>query len=239
MTVKTRTSIPASAIVLSAHVILGIVSHLAHLRTVRPFSPILLFLLSTLVFDVARCRTLWSVESSQQAAATITVAVACKAVLLVIESLEKRSILLPPYRVLPHESTAGIFNEWFCWWMNPLLLFGYRRTHSLETLYEVDQDLSAEGNIGLSELWAACWCTLDITLRLLANTLVLHQGNPSSLLMLCSSSPSCTTNGPLEKLSFHGCSRLDLPSLNRFSFDESSITFSILTTPTTMPLEPV
>lgn len=79
-----------------------------------------------------------------------------KAVLLVIESLEKRSILLPPYRVLPHESTAGIFNEWFCWWMNPLLLFGYRRMHSLETLYEVDQELSAEGNLGLSELWISC-----------------------------------------------------------------------------------
>lgn len=153
---KTRASIAAGAIILAAHVILGILSHLAHLRTVRPFSPILLFLLPTLVFDVARCRTLWSVESSQQAASTLTVAVVLKAVLLVIESLEKRSILLPPYRVLPHESTAGIFNEWFCWWMNPLLLFGYRRMHSLETLYEVDQELSAEGNLGLSELWISC-----------------------------------------------------------------------------------
>lgn len=138
------------------HVIVGIVANLAHLRTVRPFSPVLLFLLSTLVFDVARCRTLWSIESGEQAAATLTVAVAFKAVLLVVESLEKRSILLPPYRVLPHESTAGIFNEWFCWWMNPLLLFGYRHTHSLDTLYEVDHDLSVEGNAGLSELWASC-----------------------------------------------------------------------------------
>jgi ATP-binding cassette, subfamily C (CFTR/MRP), member 1 len=127
------------------------------LRSIRPSSPISLYLALTLVFDIARCRTLWTVVSSEEIASIITAAVIMKGILLMLESLEKRSILLPHYRTLPQESIAGMFNQWFCWWMNPLLLFGYRNMHSLETLWEVDLDLSADENKSpLFNRWNLC-----------------------------------------------------------------------------------
>jgi ATP-binding cassette subfamily C (CFTR/MRP) protein 1 len=97
------------------------------------------------------------VVSSEEMTSMITAAVIIKGILLMLESLEKRSILLPHYRTLPQESTAGMFNQWFCWWMNPLLLFGYRNMHSLETLWEVDLDLSADENKSpLFNRWNSC-----------------------------------------------------------------------------------
>jgi ATP-binding cassette subfamily C (CFTR/MRP) protein 1 len=86
-----------------------------------------------------------------------TVSLSFKACLLVIESLEKRGMLLPPYRGLPLESTAGLFSQAFCWWLNPLLVHGYRHSHSLRTLPEVDTDLciDTETNTRLSTKWSA------------------------------------------------------------------------------------
>lgn len=144
-------------IVAFAHVYFAVLSHFAHLRSVRPSSPITLYLALTLPFDIARCRTLWNLESSETVAGIMTAAVAIKAVLLVLEALEKRSILLAPFKTLPRESTVGAFNQWFCWWMNPLLIFGWRRMHSLDTLWEVDLDLAADENkSGLFERWNSC-----------------------------------------------------------------------------------
>ncbi|EAT78337.2 hypothetical protein SNOG_14100 [Parastagonospora nodorum SN15] len=87
-----------------------------------------------------------------------TVSLSFKTCLLVIESLEKRGMLLPPYRALPLESTAGLFSQAFCWWLNPLLVHGYRHSHSLRTLPEVDADLciDTETNTRLSTKWSAC-----------------------------------------------------------------------------------
>jgi hypothetical protein len=51
--------------------------------------------------------------SSEEMASMITVAVIMKGILLMLESLEKRSILLPYYRTLLQESTASMFNQWF------------------------------------------------------------------------------------------------------------------------------
>jgi ATP-binding cassette, subfamily C (CFTR/MRP), member 1 len=158
-TPKTSLSVSACLIVAFAHVWLAVLSHFAHIRSIRPSSPITLYLALTLPFDIARCRTLWNLESGETVAGIMTAAVVIKGVLLVLEALEKRSILLEPFRPLPREATVGAFNQWFCWWMNPLLLFGWRRMHSLDTLWEVDLDLAAdEEKSGLFERWNECEC---------------------------------------------------------------------------------
>ncbi|PVI05770.1 P-loop containing nucleoside triphosphate hydrolase protein [Periconia macrospinosa] len=86
-----------------------------------------------------------------------SVSLSLKASLLVIESLEKRQILLPSYRSLPLESTAGLFNQAFCWWLNPLLIDGYKHVHSLRTLPEIDPNLCIDPNTNtrLSSKWRA------------------------------------------------------------------------------------
>lgn len=89
----------------------------------------------------------------------MTVAVVLKAILLALESKEKRTILFGHYRASAPECTAGLLNQWFCWWLNPLLVKGYRQMHSLETLLEVDTDLYIQDkdDTRLSEFWLLCW----------------------------------------------------------------------------------
>ncbi|KAK7987123.1 hypothetical protein PG988_002111 [Apiospora saccharicola] len=158
-TPTTDASISTAVLVLAAHSSLAALSYLSHLRSVRPASFVSCFLLLTLVFDAARCRTLWMLESRpvKDVAIIASLSLALKALLLILESLEKRRILLPRYRTLPPESTAGLFNQAFCWWLNPLLVYGYRHVHSLKTLPEVDEDLciDTETNSRLTAKWNA------------------------------------------------------------------------------------
>lgn len=136
---------------------LAFFSHLQHLRSVRPSSTLVLWLALTLVFDVARCRTLWAIDSAEAAAAAFSISVGIKAVLLRLESLEKRQLLLPDYQSLPPESTAGEFNQWFAWWINPVLLRGYKRQLSLGNLQDMDESLlSDEEGENLHSRWTLC-----------------------------------------------------------------------------------
>ncbi|TVY84949.1 ABC transporter FUM19 [Lachnellula suecica] len=156
-TPRTSLSIPACVIALAANFSFAILSHLAHLRSITPSSPLCLFLALTVVFDVARCRTLWTVDSSEQVASMMTASAGLKGIILLFESWEKRGILRDYYKTLPVESTAGILNQMFCWWMNPLLLFGFRNMHSLDTLWEVDLGISADANESpLFKRWNSC-----------------------------------------------------------------------------------
>ena len=64
--------------------------------------------------------------------------------LLVLETVDKRACLSDALRSkYPPESTSGIINRSFFWWLSPLFVRGYRRNLSLGDLDRVDQELSA------------------------------------------------------------------------------------------------
>lgn len=185
-TPKTRASIVANALVLALTLGLIFLSHLHHLRRVRPSSILVLWLALTLVFDVARCRTLWAIESAESAAAAFSVSVGIKAVLLVLESLEKRHLLLPEYKNLPLESTAGELNQWFAWWINPVLIRGYRKQLSLGTLQDVDQSLlTGEDGSGLHVRWVSCMCSFSIYEAKAHSATAKQKEKPNALLLAC------------------------------------------------------
>ncbi|KAK2608926.1 hypothetical protein QQS21_002502 [Conoideocrella luteorostrata] len=140
---KTAASIPANIIVFVLNVGLTCLSHWHHLRSVRPSGLLVQFLAVTLVLDIARCRTLWGIESAERVATVLSVAVGLKAALLIMEAVEKRSLLLPEHQHLPPEATAGELNLWFSWWLNPILLRGFKRQLSVDALFDVDATLKA------------------------------------------------------------------------------------------------
>lgn len=121
------------------------------------------YLALTLVFDIARCRTLWGVQSADKLAIVLSIAIGIKAVLFVLEAAEKRGILLPKFVTLPFEATAGELNLWFSWWLNPIFLRGFKKQLSMDTLFDVDPSLKAndkeEGDT-LAEMWKYCKCFL-------------------------------------------------------------------------------
>lgn len=145
-------SVAAATLGLLDAVALGALSFLEHTRSIRPSSIICLYLLFSVLFDVAQCRTLWLLSASGDApqststtlAAVFTTMMISKALAFSLEMQDKRAMLLAALQSLGPESTAGVIGRSFFWWLNDMMVRGYRTSLSQMTLYDIDDDLRAE-----------------------------------------------------------------------------------------------
>lgn len=150
----TSASVAAAVLSLVDCLALGYLSHTEHSRSLQPSTLISCYLMLSAFFDGAQVRTLWLLPGPHQIAAVSTAAFALKAVLLLLEATEKRSILAPIYRAISIESTSGIFSRSLFWWLNPLLRRGYMNLLSVEDLTDIDPKLASET---LQNLLEASW----------------------------------------------------------------------------------
>jgi ATP-binding cassette, subfamily C (CFTR/MRP), member 1 len=143
--IATTASVAAAALDFSAACVLFVLSWFEHSRSVAPSTIIGLYLLLSLVFDGVRLRTFYltSGYGAQAVAHMMSLSVAAKVGVLITETVEKRSILLPAYKDLPPEQTSGIYNKSFFWWVNPLLMLGFRSNFHTDDLFTLDQKLGA------------------------------------------------------------------------------------------------
>ena len=136
---------------------LCLLSHLEHIRNIRPSWILNVYLLISLALDVARARTLWAIPDNRTVAITFIVAIVLKSILLALEAKEKRDILLPGYRDLSPEATCGVFNAWFFWWLNPLFLKGFKRPLTIDHLFRADDAFVPDGGeLDLLGAWRKC-----------------------------------------------------------------------------------
>ncbi|KAE8340830.1 hypothetical protein BDV24DRAFT_151712 [Aspergillus arachidicola] len=63
--------------------------------------------------------------------------------MVLFESLGKQKYLIGPYQDLPPESTSGIVNRSFMWWLNRLFLRGFRSLLTTEDLDHLDKPLKS------------------------------------------------------------------------------------------------
>ncbi|GAM37304.1 hypothetical protein TCE0_023r07121 [Talaromyces pinophilus] len=88
--------------------------------------------------------------------AILTAIIGLKLAMLVIESIEKRNILVPAYKDVSTESTSGLFNRALFCWLNPLLLKGYISVLSAENLFPITENISSlEVTENLQRGWQA------------------------------------------------------------------------------------
>ncbi|XMA07310.1 hypothetical protein WAI453_000101 [Rhynchosporium graminicola] len=116
-------------------------SHLEDRRAVPPSLLLSIYLLASLIFDIAQVRTLYLRHETSTLLGLSTTSVVLKAVLLVLESRSKRRYLRAPYNGYSPETTGGIFNRSFFWWINPILATGFRRLLTLDDLFQTDASL--------------------------------------------------------------------------------------------------
>jgi hypothetical protein len=93
----------------------------------------------SLLFDAARLRTEWLLSINIAYAATLSCSTAFKLTLLVLETIEKRNILISDGKGLSRESTSGPFSRGFFVWLNSLLISGWATVltnNDLPTIYE-------------------------------------------------------------------------------------------------------
>lgn len=138
---RTRVTIAAAALSVMDALGLCVLSHIEHLRSIRPSAIINAYMLLTLPFDVARTRTLWIDRATDPIAALFTSTLAVKVLILVTEAFDKRHLLLERYRHFSPESTSGIYSRSFFWWLNTLMRTGFHRVFQDEDLYPIDGDM--------------------------------------------------------------------------------------------------
>ncbi|PTB57418.1 hypothetical protein M431DRAFT_77311 [Trichoderma harzianum CBS 226.95] len=139
----THASLAAATLSLADGIALSVLSYLEHRRSIRPSSIILVYLVFSIAFDAVQCRTLWLLKTNVLAPVS-TATLACKLVVFLLELGEKRHILLHPWNNLTPETTSSIINRSLFWWLNDLLLRGFRTPLSTDTLYEIDDSMKSE-----------------------------------------------------------------------------------------------
>ncbi|OQD99550.1 hypothetical protein PENSOL_c006G04539 [Penicillium solitum] len=173
--VRTPTSLAATALVLADALGLCWLSHIEHVRSIQPSSLINTYLMVTLLFDIAHTRTLWVQGAPQHIAAVFTVTLAVKLALTIIEAIEKRNILLGPYRDVHPEVTSGIYSRALFWWLNALLTIGFRRIIHTDDLFPIEEEMKSTvlrrraeqkwAKANKSRSHALFWSTLNVTRR--------------------------------------------------------------------------
>ncbi|RDW69795.1 hypothetical protein BP6252_08815 [Coleophoma cylindrospora] len=153
-------SLPACA--LSVLVGIGVIfmSYLEHQRSVRPSTLLCSYLIATLLLDIPQLRSMvktGAYENRSILLLVLTVSWFIKFLLLVLESQSKRTILKPSYRKLSPESTSGILNRSFMWWLNGLFLQDSKRLLTESMLYNLDEELATQASGDrLQKAWDTC-----------------------------------------------------------------------------------
>lgn len=142
-TVETEASIAAAAINLVVAIQLAALSWIEHSRSVRPSTLLSIYLLFTIFFDLPQARTLWLQRSVNGIAGVFSAGLVLRAMLLVLEILEKRPYLMPNYRHLSPEATSGIINRSFMWWVTGIFHAGFSNLLQFDDLYVLDEQLTS------------------------------------------------------------------------------------------------
>jgi ATP-binding cassette, subfamily C (CFTR/MRP), member 1 len=155
--VRTHISVASSALSFVSGLSLALLSHLEHAKSIRPSFLINFYLLITVFFDAARVRTQWLARTDDGVASTLTASLVVKCAMLVLEAVEKRSLLLGLDRQFSTESTSGMISRSSFWWLNSFLLSGFNHVLSMDDLPTIHEKLSSEDLARTIEAaWSQC-----------------------------------------------------------------------------------
>lgn len=129
---------PSAALSFVSALTLLILVGLEHGRIVRPATLISLYLLASVVAEAVEIRTLYLRGYVVEIARLLCGSLACKVLLLVLETWSKRSHLKPVEDEYSPEELAGIFSRATFWWLNPILFLGNRKILSMTDLYPLN-----------------------------------------------------------------------------------------------------
>ncbi|RDA86714.1 hypothetical protein CP532_4180 [Ophiocordyceps camponoti-leonardi (nom. inval.)] len=154
---RTRASVPSAALNVIVALQIMTLSWMEDGRSIRPSSLLSIFLLVSLVFDLAQARTLWLLRLEKPIAAVFTASTVIKAIMLLLENRNKTTYLNPTASPLPPEATSGIINRSFLWWLNDLFCRGldHEKPLTIDRLYPLDPQLaSAAVGFRMQRAWA-------------------------------------------------------------------------------------
>lgn len=149
-----RVSIAAACISVASSIACCAVSYYEHAKSLRPSSLLNVFLMLSLVLDCAVTRTLWMSSLDLAIRILFSVALATKAMLVVLEAQGKQKSFIADAKTMPPEETAGLYSRVVLAWVLPLLRAGFGKLLRPRDLFALDDKMTAQL---LSEKFRKAW----------------------------------------------------------------------------------
>ncbi|KAI3395074.1 hypothetical protein diail_1831 [Diaporthe ilicicola] len=137
---KTTASVASAVVSLVASLLIPVLSHFEHLKSLRPSASLISFLSLTCLFEAVRTRTYW-LSGEVALAAALSAGVGMRLVVLYFETLSKKGLLLAQDEKIAVERLAGPISRTLFYWLNGLMTRGYRGLIHPEDLGPVDDRL--------------------------------------------------------------------------------------------------
>ncbi|KAJ3499459.1 hypothetical protein NLG97_g302 [Lecanicillium saksenae] len=151
---RTDATVACLAICIVASCFMLLCSYREHIYTLRPSTPLIVFLCTSLILDLARTRTLFYYSNNDPVAIVNAVGYGIKLLLFVAENGEKRKWLKPQWENVSREETSGVLSRSLFIWLNPLFVQGFGGRLTLEKLFSLDAEIDAAARpIKLMEKW--------------------------------------------------------------------------------------
>lgn len=130
---------------------LAVLIFMQHRNSRKPSKLIGGYLALSIILDIALVRTFW-MRSIRTIAVVFTISFALKTVLLILEEIPK-DLISEDEKI--HETSSGVINRSFFWWLNGLFLQGYRGILETNDLQAIDPRYDADHvTEPLENLWA-------------------------------------------------------------------------------------
>lgn len=143
-TIRVSTSVPSAILSFIGALAIYPLSYLEHTRSVRPSTLLEVYLIASLLFNIAQARTLFLRHNDLSVAAVFTASIGATLLLWILEARNKTKHLKHPYKEYPPEATRGVWNRTFFWWLNSLFVRGFKKILTMDDLYEIPPSLSSE-----------------------------------------------------------------------------------------------
>lgn len=144
---------PASLLGLVSAVLMTVLSSQEHRRTVQPSDVLTISLIVSAACDSFIAQAVYvpgrGADGSYYFWPLLYLALAgTKLLLFVLELLPKTSLLLPGWTEVPIEESSSFINKTFFWWLNGLILHGYRNVIAVSKIYSLDEELQSQNAFG-------------------------------------------------------------------------------------------
>ncbi|KAK6085810.1 ABC multidrug transporter [Seiridium cupressi] len=137
------TALAASCLSFLASLAACALSYIEHTKSIRPSTLFTTYLFISLVLDAATLRSIWLSGLPATFRAISTTSFVLKATVLLLEAKEKRGWLVDSKEKYSPEETSGVFNRGVFWWVNSLLLSGFRHLLQPDDLFPIHGNMSA------------------------------------------------------------------------------------------------
>jgi ATP-binding cassette, subfamily C (CFTR/MRP), member 1 len=143
-TEQTRASIAESVLSLLEAIAIVALSYTQHRRSIRPSILLSGFLILTILFDIASARTYWLRPQLQSIAVVSTLSTITRTIMVVLEEIPKRQFLVEGSKDISLEFTTGVVSRTLFWWLNKLLIRGYRHHITVDDIDSIEEKFGSQ-----------------------------------------------------------------------------------------------